>query len=936
MYIQIKKNNSQLMQKFLSSIVFFLLFALNIQAQQISGKIIDKANGESLPGAAVSLDKTTQGALTDIEGNYTLSVEPGSYTIVISFVGYETAKVNVEVKGKETTYLNYAIVEQKALLQEVIITAKVERSTNVAQFIERKKAVGVSDAISADLIRKTPDRTTSDVLKRVTGASIQEGKFAIIRGMNDRYNAGYLDGALLPSTEADRKAFAFDVVPANLLDNLTIIKAGSADLVGDFGGGVIKINTKAVPEKFTQSLNIGGQTHSLTTFKDFTQFKTYSGEQVNLFGNQRSLPSFTEGGLRLASTFASAAEKAKFADISQTFNNDWSSATNVAAPNARFAYSLGLPINLGDNRKIGLIVALNYANTRKISDGEINTFDGSGQVSNFNDRTYGQNINSGGIFNLNYVATKTQINFRNLLNMNTDNNTIFRTGMGNIGDQVSVKNTANLINYNRLFNSILSVKQIIGNNDLIVNGSLSYSNVRRKVPDYRIVSYTKTPDFDNYRISLGDFFNSSTGRFASDLDESLIGGNLELNKQFNSANIKTDVKVGYFYQNRDRTFWGRSFVYGGTPSELTYNPADDLGSKSISASKLYLVEKTNNELAYYDGKSNLNAGFVSVDQRYKEKLRVVYGVRYEDIKINVDNTKVGTAVANLQKGSFLPSVNASYSLTEKTMLRGSYFASVNRPEFRELAPFAFYVFDKNVEIKGNKDLKIANLNNLDLRYEFYPTGGQLLSAGVFYKTIANPVEFSIDLSQPFTTFTYRNEKSATIYGLELEAKKNLDFISKSKFFTSTSVFANLSLIKSGLSFDAGSQAKQDRPLQGQSPYIMNIGLTYQNEENGWFGSAVFNRVGRRIAYVGVDSKFSATRQDIFEAPRSVIDLQLGKNIGKLNIKLTVGDLLRNDLIFYQDADNNGKYNATTGQNADLLMFKYNNGFTTNLSLGYSF
>ena len=220
MYYQIKKNNVQLMQKIVSSIVFFLFFAFNLQAQQISGKIIDKANGESLPGAAVSIDKTTQGALTDIEGNYTISVEPGNYTIVISFVGYETAKVNVEVKGKETTYLNYAVVEQKSLLQEVIITAKVERSTNVAQFIERKKAVGVSDAISADLIRKTPDRTTSDVLKRVTGASIQEGKFAIIRGMNDRYNAGYLDGALLPSTEADRKAFAFDVVPANLLDNL--------------------------------------------------------------------------------------------------------------------------------------------------------------------------------------------------------------------------------------------------------------------------------------------------------------------------------------------------------------------------------------------------------------------------------------------------------------------------------------------------------------------------------------------------------------------------------------------------------------------------------------------------------------------------------------------------------------------------------------------
>ena len=921
--------------------LIFALFTSFLSAQTtgtVAGKIIDKSNGEGLVGAAVLIEKTTQGVVTDIEGNFSLDIAPGDYTLVVSFISYETAKIAVTIKAKEVTSVSYAMEEAKAILEMVVITSKAERSTSVAMMIERKKAVGISDAISADLIKRTPDRTTSDVLKRITGASIQEGKFAIIRGMNDRYNAGYLDGALLPSTEADRKAFAFDVVPANLLDNLTIIKAGSADLVGDFGGGVIKINTRAVPEKFTQNLTIGGQMHSLTTGRNFTQFKTYGGEQLNIFGNERNLPNFTEGSLRLASTFPSAAEKAKFAAISQNFNNDWSSTTTSAMPNTRFAYSMGMPIKLKDNRKLGLIFAVNYANTRKISDGQIATYDGAGQVSQFNDRIYAQNTSTGAIFNLNYVATKTQINFRNLLNMNTDNNTVERSGMGNIADELAVKNKANLINYNRLFNSIVSLKQIIGNNDLILNGSVSYSGVRRKVPDYRIVNYVKPQGADDYLLSLGDFFNSSTGRFASDLNENLLGGNLELNKQFNGLNVKTDVKVGYFYQNRDRSFWGRSFVYGGTPSELTFNPADDLGSKNIGASKLFLVEKTNNDLGYYNGKSTMNAGFVSVDQRYREKLRVVYGVRYEDIKIGVDNPKTDAAVATLNQATWLPSVNASYSFGERTMLRGSYFASVNRPEFRELAPFAFYVFDKNVEIKGNNALKIANLNNYDLRYEFYPTAGQLLSVGAFYKSIQNPIEFSIDLNQPFTTFTYQNEKSAKIYGLELEAKKTLDFINNIGFFSKTSLFANLSLMKSALSFKEGSEAKQNRTLQGQSPYIANIGLTYDGGENGWSSSIVFNRIGRRIAYAGVDPQFSKTRQDIYEAPRSVLDLQVGKNIGKLNMKLTIGDLLRNDLIYYQDADDNGKYNAGTANtaNSDRLMFKYNTGFTTNLSLSYTF
>ncbi len=920
---------------FILSILICSFFSTALMAQtQISGKIIDKSNGETLPDAVVQVEGTTTAALTDIEGKFNLSVAPGTYTLVISFISYETSKVKVEAKANQVNYVEFAMSESKSLLQEVVITATQERSAANFVLIERKKAVSVSDGISSAEIRKTPDRTTSDVLKRVTGASIQEGKFAIIRGMNDRYNAGYLDGALLPSTESDRKAFAFDVVPANLIDNLTIIKAGSADLVGDFGGGIIKINTKAIPDKFTQSLTIGAQYHSTTTSKDFLQFERYAGENFNILSSQRDIPNFTEGGLKLATSFPNANDKTRLAGISQIFNNDWSNQYVNAAPNARFAYSIGLPIRLRDNKKIGVIAALTYANTRRISDGNINTFDGSGQVAGFIDRSFLQNTSTGGIFNVNYVSSKTQINFRNLLNSNTDNNTISRTGAGNISDGLLVQNKANLINFNRLYNGIVSLKQTIGEKFMTLNASVSYSNIFRTVPDYRIVSYTSV-DNNPFGLSTGDFFNSSTGRFASTLNENLYSGNLELNKQFDAANIKTDVKVGYFYQNRDRDFSGRSFVYGGTTAETTLNPADDLGQKNIGASKLYLVEKTSDDIAYYRGSSLMNAGFISVDQKYKEKLRMVYGVRYEDNTINVDNQKTNQGIANIQKGSFLPSVNACYYLNEKTNIRADYFASVNRPEFRELAPFSFFVFDKNAELRGNKNLQVATLQNFDVRYEFFPDGGQLFSVGGFYKSIQNPVELSLDITQPFTTFTFQNEKSAKIYGLEFEVKKKLGFIGKAQFFQDLGLYANLSLIKSQLTLN-NQQAKQDRPLQGQSPYLINAGLQYNNANNGWSASLAVNRTGRRIAYVGVDPKYGATRQDIYEAPRTVIDFQLGKTIKNLNIKLTMGDLLHSDLTFYQDANQDGKYTKSTEVSGDRLMFLYNNGFSSTLSFGYTF
>jgi hypothetical protein len=714
------------------------------------------------------------------------------------------------------------------------------------------------------------------------------------------------------------------------------LKVGSADLVGDFGGGIIMINTKSVPDKFVQNLSIGAQYHSLTTFNDFNQFKMYPGEAFNFISKERAIPDFPEGALKLSSTFPTEEDKERLGTISKDFNHDWSSSTINASPNARFAYSIGFPIQLNRSSKLGVIMALNYANTRRISQNAINTFDGSGQVSGFNDHAFLRNINTGGIFNLSYVGTRTQINFRNLLNINSDFNTISRTGTGNFSDALTVQNTANLLNYNRLYNSVLSMKELVGDSALAISASLSYSNVHREVPDYRIVSYTKTPDFPDYRLALGDFFNSSTGRFASELDEDVLSGTVELSKKFRIKNIKTEVKAGYFYQQRDRVFGGRSFVYNGAPDELTLDPAIDLGSDNIDPGKLFLVEKTSDDLSFYEGNSVLNAYYGAIDQLYFKKLRAVLGVRFEDIDLNVNNERTASSVAKIEQMSILPSLNITYSLSEQTNIRASYFSSVNRPEFRELAPFAFFVFEKNAEIRGNSALQIADLKNFDFRYELYPHGGQMIAIGGFYKTIDHPIELSLDVSQPFTTFTFTNEKSARIYGLELELKKRLNFIHVFDLFNDMAVYTNLSLIKSELQFFPGSQAKTNRPLQGQSPYIINVRLQYENVDNGWSWNLALNTVGRRIAFVGVDPQFGNTRQDIYEAPRTVIDMQIGKTINDFNIKLTLGDLLHNDLIFYQDVNNNGKYNETSDQTADRLMYFYSTGYTTTLALNYTF
>ncbi|HZV44847.1 MAG TPA: TonB-dependent receptor, partial [Saprospiraceae bacterium] len=603
----------------------------------------------------------------------------------------------------------------------------------------------------------------------------------------------------------------------------------------------------------------------------------------------------------------------------------------------RVAYSIGFPMKVGESGRMGVIMALNYANTRRISDNEVNTFDGSGQVSGFTDRAFLRNLNTGGLLNLSYVNRNTQLNLRNLVNVTSDFNVIARTGVGNYQDALTVQNTANILNSNKLYNGILSFKQLIRDTLMAVEASLSYSNVMREVPDYRIASYTQTPDFPEFRLQLGDFFNSSTGRFASHVDENLLGGAVEFSKKFNGDKTHTEVKLGYFQQHRDRDFSGRSFVYHGTPDDQTLDPAHDLGQDNIDATRLYLVEKTSDDLSYYTGTSETRAVYLMANQSIGKDLKAVYGLRVEDFDLDVHNHKTNQPISKIKETDWLPSVILTYSLDEKTNLRASYFSSVNRPEFRELAPFSFFVFDKNAEIRGEKDLKIANLNNVDVRYEFYPSGGQLISIGGFYKHITNPIELSLDITQPFTTFTYQNEEAADILGLEMELKKKLGFIGGG-VFQKMALYGNMSLIKSSLHFEPGSQAKNDRPLQGQSPYIINGRLQYDDPDNGWTASVSYNLVGRRIAYVGVDPKYGDTRQDIYEDPRSVLDVQVGKTFGKLNVKLTLGDLLHQDLIYYQDANQDGKYTESTGAggSGDRLMYIYNAGFTTNLGLSYTF
>jgi outer membrane receptor protein involved in Fe transport len=920
---------------------------------KISGKVIDKANGEALIGVIIKVKEQPKGTQTDVEGNFTLKLPVGIYTLTLTYLSYKTEIIeNVEVKEGQVSEVDLTMEENVTQTEEVVIVHKVEKETNNFILIERKNSAQVSDGVSAETIKKTPDRSTADVLKRVTGASIQEGKFAIIRGMNDRYNAGYLNGAPLPSTESDRKAFAFDIIPASLIDNIQIIKTGSPDLTGDFAGGIIQINTKNIPASFTQNLSIGAQYHSRTTFNSFDRMGAESGDNFGINSSNRDLP---DVGNALVNPKNNFTVRTSQVGPSKLFNDNYAIQSANAMPNLRLNYSLGLPIKLNDKgMELGVMFAYGYSNTRVFKNASVykNSFQDNTALSELNDRNYGLNVTSGGLLNFAFkVNPHHTISFRNTLNNNADFSTIFREGSDDLPASMYRKSFANMQSFNSLFSNQLAGDH--GFKLFKVKWGLNKAAISREIPDYRLTTYqVNKSDPSNVTTTLytPNFFNQGTGRFWSQLQEDVYSANADVLVPLNffGSNIKVEGKTGFFLQQRTRSFSSRNFVYDGSILNNTTDPNLDLSQNNIGADSLIIKEKTNKIIDDYTANSSLKAYYLMADVRIFKKLRLSGGVRIENFKqtlSNAETEKFLDANGNPKKiydkpsvTNILPSINATYSLTEKINLRASYYATVNRPEFREIAPFSFYNFAINSQFIGNDTLQQATINNYDVRFELFPSANQLISVGAFYKTINNPIEYNIDVSATDRLFYFANQKQATVKGIELEIRKS--------FLKRFTAFGNLSFISSELSWDETSSSTKGRSLQGQSPYILNLGVQYENADNGWFGSIVANQSGSRIAYVGAPFR-QAFGGDIYERPRLVIDIQIGKEIGKFNLKLTVGDILAQDNLYYINLSDNknlpGALNGATitgdkNYNAgiDNKIFANNNGFTCSFTVGYKF
>lgn len=916
------------LQKLLFPIALFFSISL-IQAQtgKIYGYIIDKNNNDPLIGATVLITQTGSGTVSDIDGSYDLNLQKGTYTFEVSYAGYQTEKVtDFEIKGGETIKLDFQLSTSTQDLEVVVVTATAKRNSSANLLLLQQKSISIATGISSDQIKLSPDRNTSDVLKRVSGASIQDNKYVVIRGLADRYNAALLNGLSLPSTEPDKRAFSFNIFPSNLLDNLVIYKSATPDLPGEFAGGVIQLNTKEIPqEPFANlSLSMGYNTQST-----FNNYKTYKGGGTDWLGyddGTRGLPA----GLKETTREEFNANISSQKENSTRFANDW-----AVLDESSMRPAMGLQFSAGRSfGKFGVVGALTYNNTPRIVDGVVSDFSDVKRYEYYDTKT-STNVGLGGLLNLAYkISPKHKIQLNNTFTLTGDDLFNFRTGK-DIEQERLVEAYSYFYTSNKLQTHQLIGEHVFTPRNIRLTWGASYNRITRDIPSYRRMWYFKNNDSPEESpfiatVQPGNPSPNFAGNFFSNQEEKFYVGKVDLTIPYNLGWRKGNIKLGGLYEDKEREFNAKLYGFvsfgANTPQELYSLPVNLIFDPKNINEKGFLLKEATDRSDSYDGASNLKAAYGMFEQAVTDKLRVIGGARIENYQQQMNSFKIRTTTPVNVDTSFtdiLPSLHFIYAVSEKSNIRLTGSKTVNRPNLREIAPFAFYDFFIERDIVGNPELVRTSVWNADLRYETYPGATKYFAATVFYKKFENPIE---QVQLPGTNIlTWKNAPSAVDFGVELEGRWKLS--SLAAVLSDFTLFGNVSYIYSDVD-TAGLPAGQlERPLYGQSPYLINLGLNYENKRLGLSSTLLFNRIGRRIWLVGnvIDPHY-------WEAPRSVVDFQVTKNLGKaLELKLTVGDILNQRLNFYQDFNDNGKYDNATD---DGLIIS--NRFGTNFSVGLSY
>ncbi|MDD6766254.1 MAG: outer membrane beta-barrel protein [bacterium] len=895
----------KVLDKFWVAVLLLLTQGLSVWAADIKGIVLDKQTKEPLIGAAVMIEN--QGTVTDIDGKFVLEgLKKGTYQLTIQYVAYKTATLSATTGGPELTI---ELEADRQTLDEVTVTGIRRNNTEVALLAQAKESKVVVNTISAQEIRRTQDNNASEVIRRVPGVSLIEDKFVMVRGLSQRYNNVWINGGAVPSSEADSRAFSFDIIPSSQIDNLIIVKSPSPEYPADFSGGFILVNTKDIPAENRLAVSVGGNWNDAAVFQDFNYA---TGSKTDFLGFDRTFRPFS-GGFKSLLNEANGSGTASL--LNNGFNNDWRVQSRKPWGDLKLGAEWSHRWEHA-GAQWGLVGSLNYTNEYRAYTDMINNlfgvYDQANDRSNYlrhsTDNQYNNNVRLGAMLNLAYLSASgdDKIEFKHIVNQLATNRYTDRTGINAQSD-----NEIGAEYYYRsrtTYNGQLTGKHTRQQDE--INWSASYSYANRRMPDRRRYTIDDALERGTMMLTAGNEIN----REFTKLDEQIVSAQVGDTHQFQFGSFEPTLRVGAYGEYRSRDYRTREFIYtwdmnqNNLPAGFRQMEMTELLSNSdyFGADKLYLIEQQamrNN----YQGKNTLAAGYVAATLPWG-KWQVYAGLRYEFDQMElITNTRddVESPQSRFYRyHDFFPSINTTYQLNEKQQLRLSYGKSVNRAEFREVSPSVYYDFDLASHVQGNVDLQSCYIHNLDLRYEYYPTRGEQITLAAFYKRFQNPIEWTYTVAGGTSlVYSYENAQSADNFGLELDIRKDLAFIGLDHFSWSF----NGSLIQSRVHFPEGSR-NENRPMQGQSPYLINTGLFYRLDPQQLQVSLLYNRIGKRIIGVGRSEGSSGSEEnarvpDSCEMPRDVIDLTFSKRFGEhIELKANIRDLLAQKVSYKQFAE----------------------------------
>lgn len=913
------------------------------QSGKITGTIKDITTGEVLIGATVMIEGTTKGSSVDVmtEKFVLENLSTGKYNLVARYVSYkDTLLKNIEVKSGQTTELLIQLTNTGFTLDGAVVTGE-KKETGTAILVEEiKEADGVVVGTTSEDIKKGSDRDGAEVARRLPGVTVIDGRFIMVRGLSERYNAVQLNNALTPSLETDVKSFSFDLIPSQMIDKFLIFKSPTPDLPGEFAGGAIKIYTKNIPDSNMLSVGYSSGFRQGTTMQAFNKAEGAKTDWLGYDNTYRELPSDFPKNIRDIS------DADQLTAIGKSLNNNWK-YVNQSAPidhrlNIQFGNRFEKMIKDKNKLVIGSITSLSYSNTslKQINNQlDYNIFDTLMQVSdtifNYSDTLSRNQARVGILHNWGFKYKGNTIDFKNTFNQTGTNELTIRTGT-NFEEGTDRKEYSYRNNQRTIYSGQLNGAHVIKPNVSELDWTIGYSLTRRKDPDWKRARYTRPFDTeDPYAAYVSTTANPFfLGRLFIDLNEDIMMGAANYEHTFadstklydDKGNLKKHlpkIKAGVYYENKQRQFSVRNIGYApanifGFDWNLIFKPIDSLlTDENINSGNGFEIDEDTKASDSYRSSNRLFAGYVMGSIPISKKLYLVGGVRIENnlqsLHSNLANGD--TVIVENPITSFLPSANLAYNFTDTCLLRFAYGRTLNRPEFRELAPLYFYDFVFNSIISGNDSLKTPHIDNFDLRYEVYPSSTEIFSVGLFYKKFTNPIEsyFAPGVGSGGTrSFVPGNAPSAVSMGVEIDVRKSFKGMTKSKFIDNFGVVANASFIKSKINLadaDLETGVSNIRPLMGQSPYVINGGIFYQNDSCGLSISAMYNIIGPRIAIVGVPGV-----PEVWEMPRNILDLTISKEIGKyVNLRFSIQDVFNQSFTLLQDANGDGELNRETDQ-----------------------